>query len=349
MSEKTEQPTAKRLREARQKGQVAKSKEIGSTAILVGLFGIIWMKWDFYLDHLKELVLLPTKYYGLPFEEAFKAVVQGTITSIILICLPVLLVAVVLALVADFFQVGFLFATESVKPDIKKINPAEGLKKLFSLKSLIELIKSIIKISFLGILLYFVLKDSIDPLFKIPHLGLPGISWVLAGILKKLVIYTSAAYLVIALADYVYQRYDHIKQLKMSKEEVKQEYKEMEGDPQIKGKRRQLHRELVMSNMLQKVKKASVVITNPTRIAVALLYDQEETKLPLVVAKGENLLAKRIIEVAQEEGIPIMQNVPLAQDLYAHGELDQYIPSELIGAVAEVLRWVQQLQRGKQP
>ena len=153
-----------------------------------------------------------------------------------------------------------------------------------------------------------------------------------------------AAFIVIAVADYAFQKRQYLKKLMMTKEEVKREYKESEGDPMIKSKRRQLHRELMTNNMLQNVRRASVVVTNPTRIAVALIYDGEETPLPLIAAKGENLLARRIIEIAREEGIPVMENVPLARALHQNGEIDRYIPSDLIEPVAEVLRWVQSLQ-----
>jgi type III secretion protein U len=348
MAEKTEQPTPKKLRDARKKGQVARSREISSAAGIVGLFGFIWLAWDFFLENLKELILFPTGFYEMPFRNALPHVLYGVMKKFILISLPVVLAALVVAIMANFMQIGVLFAFESIKPDIKKINPAQGIKKIFSLNNLIELLKSIVKIVFLATLLWIVIKGSIDSLLKIPHLGIPGVMTVLGAVMIKVVVFTSGAFVVVAVADFFFQKYQHIKKLKMTKDEVKREYKEMEGDPIIKGKRKQLHRELAMQDTVQKAKKATVIVTNPTRLAVALYYEKDKTPLPVVLTKGENLLAKRIIEVAREEGIPIMQNVPLAQDLYEHGDIDQYIPSELIEPVAEVLKWVQQLQRERE-
>ena len=156
-------------------------------------------------------------------------------------------------------------------------------------------------------------------------------------------------FIVIAAADFVFQKFQHTKQLKMSKDEIKKEYKEMEGDPLIKGKRKQFHHELMSQQVASNVKRSSVVVTNPTRIAIALEYRQGETPLPIVRAKGEGFLAKRIIEIAQQEGIPIMENVPLARDLHEQSTVDQYIPVDLIEAVAEVLRWVKQLEEQNSP
>ena len=258
MSEKTEQPTPKRLREARQKGQVAKSREVASAAGITGLFLLIWIAWDFFVDNLKELVLLPSRFYGAAFDEAFKSVLDAVLIKLVILSLPPLVTAMILAALANFFQVGALFAFEPIKPDLKKINPAQAIKKIFSLNNLVELIKSILKIIFLSVLLYIVIKEAIDPLIKIPYWGLPGLNRVLPPILKKIVIYSSAAFMIVAAADYFFQKHQHIKQLKMTKDEVKREYKEMEGDPIIKSKRRQLHKEMAMNDM----KRLSLMIIN---------------------------------------------------------------------------------------
>ena len=345
MSEKTEQPTAKKLRDARKKGQVAKSREIPSAAVLLGIFMTLWLFWGFYLTHFESLVLLPTRFYEQPFPRALKNVLHGILKEIAVLSLPTLSVAVILGVLGNFFQIGFLFAPESIKPEMKKLNPIEGLKKIFSLHNLIELLKSGIKITFLGMLLYLVIRQSVDPLLKIPFLGLPGVSFILAEVLKKMAVYTGAAFLIVAAVDYYLQQFQHTKKLKMTKDEVKREYKEMEGDPIIKGKRKQLHQEMAMHNAAEKARKSTVVITNPIHFAVAVYYDAEEGNLPVVVAKGENRLARRIVEIAREEGIPVMQNVPLARALYRRVEPDQYIPSELIAPVAEVLRWVAQWRK----
>lgn len=345
MSEKTEQPTPKRLREARQKGQVAHSKEVVSAAAIIAVFGYFWAGWDGYVADLKELLLLPVDLYRLPFADAAKSLFDLLSLKCAQLVLPVLGLAVAAAIVANFAQVGALLAFESIKPDLKKIDPAQGMKRIFSVKNAIEALKSAIKIGFLSILLYRVVKDGLGDLMRVPYCDLACLSEVLAALMKQTVLYCTAAFIVIAAADFAFQRFQHLKELKMSKDEVKREYKEMEGDPHIKSKRKQLHHQLVMGGIEQQVKKSTVVVTNPTHVAVALYYEHGKTPLPVIKAKGENLIARRIKEIARREGIPIMENVPLARGLLAQGEVDQYIPSELIGAVAEVLRWVQSLER----
>lgn len=344
--EKTEQPTQKRLRDARKKGQVAKSREIGSTTNIIGVFLFLWTCGDLFIDRFKDLILLGSRAYGAPFEEGLKLVVTGIVTQLVVLTFPILLMVIVLGVAANFFQVGAIFAFESVKPDLKKLNPSSALKKMFSKKNFVEFLKSVFQILFLSLLLYQVVKGALPSLLAIPYGGVDNGLAVLATVLKKIVIYSSLAFVAIASADYFFQKTQHLKELKMTKEEVKKEYKEMEGDPLIKSKRKQLHRELLNNSMLRNVKRATVVVTNPTRLAVALRYEKEETKLPVVLAKGENLLAKRIVEIAQQEGIPIMVNVPLAQDLYEKGNIDEYIPSELIESVAEVLKWVYRMKAG---
>ncbi len=344
-SHKTEQPTPKRLRDARKKGQVARSKEVGSTALLTAIFAIMAATWHGNLESLQEMVLLPARFHGQPFNDAFKAVLGGVVTKSILILLPFLFGVVIVGILANFLQVGPLFVVEPIKPALKKLNPMQKLKQIFSIKNLVELLKTIIKTVFLGVLLYIVIKGAIPALVLIPYSGVPGVLSVLTQVLRQLAVFTILAYVVIAAADFVFQKRQHTKGLMMTKDEVKREYKEMEGDPMIKSKRRHLHQEMAMSDRVERVKRSTVLVTNPTHLAVALYYDQQKTKLPVIYAKGEGFVAKRMVEVAQQEDIPIMQNVPLAHHLFDHGDVNQYIPSELIEPIAEVLRWVRQIRR----
>ena len=343
--EKTEKPTPKKLRDARKKGQVAKSKEIGSAANIISVFVLIWVMSDFYIEHAGRLITMGTVAYTAPFEECLNVVLTGILDEMARMILPLMLVVIVVGLAANFLQIGLLFAFESVKPDLKKLNPASAFKRIFSMKNFMEFLKSIFKIIFISVLLYSVLKAAMPLMFGIPYSDINVVLVVLGTILKKIVTYTSVAFIIVSAADFLFQKHQHIKDLKMTKDEVKREYKEMEGDPQIKGKRKQLHRELLSDNMMNNVRKSSVVVTNPTRIAVAIWYDKEKTKLPVITAMGENLLAKRIIEIAKEENIPIMMNVPLARDLLEQGKIDEYIPSDLIEPVAEVLKWVFKLKQ----
>ncbi|MBK5941089.1 type III secretion system export apparatus subunit SctU [Halochromatium roseum] len=344
--EKTEQPTPKKLSDARKKGQVSSSKDVVSAALVVLMFALLWGASGFYLDKLQELILLPTLFIGtdMPFYLALEQTFDGLIVLFLQMITPPLVLAVVVGIAAHLGQFGFLLAFESLKPDLNKFNPGKGLKKIFSIKNLVELLKSILKIALLTILFYQVISHNLANLLKLPHCGVGCVSPLLGALMLDLMIYASFGFILIAAADFAFQRFQFTKEMRMSKQEVKQEYKEMEGDPRIKGKRRQLHQELMMQNTASAVKRSSVVVTNPTRIAIALEYREGETPLPIVRAKGEHLMAQRIIEIARAEGIPVMENVPLARALHEQSQVDQYIPSDLIEAVAEVLRWVAQLE-----
>lgn len=344
--EKTEQPTAKKLRDARKKGQVSSSKDVVSAALVVLMFALLWGASGFYADKLRELILLPTVFIGsdMPFYQALEQTFDGLIVLFLQMIAPPLVLAVVVGIAAHLGQFGFLLAFESLKPDLNKLNPGKGIKKIFSIKNLVELLKSILKIALLTILFYQVISDNLANLLKLPGCGLSCVTPLLGALMLDLMIYAGFGFILIAAADFAFQRFQFTKEMRMSKQEVKQEYKEMEGDPRIKGKRRQLHQELMMQNTAGAVKRSTVVVTNPTHIAIALEYREGETPLPIVRAKGENLMAQRIIEIARAEGIPVMENVPLARALHEQSQVDQYIPSDLIEAVAEVLRWVAQLE-----
>ena len=213
------------------------------------------------------------------------------------------------------------------------------------MKNLFELVKNLIKVTVLGGVVYMVLRDYLPMLFSMPESGI-GAMWKVTGTaVNDLVLIAAGAFCIIAALDYLYQRYKYNQNHMMSKDEVKREYKESEGDPHIKSKRKQLHKEMLAQNSLDNVRKAKVLVTNPTHYAVALDYEKDRTPLPVVLAKGEGYLAQRMMEVAKQEGIPIMRNVPLARALYRDGTENAYIPQDLIGPVAEVLRWVQSLER----
>ncbi len=343
--EKTEQPTPKKLRDARMKGQVAMSKDVVSTALLLSQMATLLLFWRWYFDALQELVILPGTFMDQEFDQALPAITTAVVGAAIKLSLPILAVTLLVAIFANIAQVGPLLVTEPVKPDLKKLDPISKLKQMFSMKNLFEFGKSSLKVCFLSALLYWMIRESVGPLMHVPSGGMTAVLTALITLLWKLALFTGFAYLLFAVADFTFQKYQHAKGLRMSKDEVKREYKEAEGDPTIKGKRKQLHQEMVMSDTDERVKKSSVVVTNPTHVAVALYYAPGETKLPIVLAKGEDLRAAAIRKVAQEHGIPMMRNVPLARALYASVAVEQYIPSELIDPVAEVLRWVRQLEQ----
>lgn len=349
--EKTEQPTPKRLRDSRQKGQVSRSQDVTTGALMAATFATVAISWEWFLRETKEMILLPTAFYTQPFPQAFEAVAYGVLTKALVLSLPVVLVGFLAGFVASFAQVGPLLSFEPVKPELKKLNPIEKAKQIFAAKNFVEFLKSALKVLVIGLIVTLIVRSSIDGLTRLPYGGESALLASIAPLMKALAINVTLCYIAIAGFDYFFQRFQHIKQLKMSKDEVKREYKESEGDPLIKGKRKQLHQELIAGNQVQRTRQASVVVTNPTHLAVAIHYDEKDNALPKVLAKGEDHVARRMIEAAREEGIPVMQNIPLARALYADVAVDRYIPSELIEPMAEVLRWVKEYreQRGYGP
>lgn len=347
--DKTEQPTPKKLRDARKKGQVANSKEVVSAAGIVSVFAYFWVMMPYYMQRGQELLLIPTGFYEMPFRDALSAAMQLIFNLAVELTLPVVGIGLLAGILGNFFQVGVLFSFESLKPDLKKINPAEGVKKIFNMKSVIEMLKSIFKIAFLSVLLYMVIRDGIRPLLLTPYCGMDCFLSMTGELLSQVMIYTVAAFIIIAAADFAWQRKQHTKSLMMTKDEIKREYKESEGDPTVKGQRKQFHQEMIMGGGPEpKVKKSTAVVTNPTHLAVGLRYQRGETPLPMVMIKGRGVNAEKIKKIAEAEGIPIFENVPLARALMESAEVNQYIPPDLIEPVAEVLRAVQALKAQQQ-
>lgn len=347
--EKTEEPTAKKLRDARKKGQVAHSKDFTQTVLVLALFGYLLAMGPSIARECAALLLTPMDFIGQPFGESLAALLPHVLKRAAGILLPFLGLVLIVGIFSEAIQVGVLLSFEAIKPSAKKLNVGANLKNMVSKKSLVELLKNCLKIGFLSALLYHVITGELAHILALPRAGIEGVGVSIISLLKVLIINTAGVYLVLALADLAYQRFTYKKQLRMSKDEVKREYKEAEGDPHIKGARKHLHQELMMSGMVEKTRKASVVVTNPTHIAIALYYNEDETPLPMVLAKGTDLVAERIVEIAREEGIPVMQNIPLARALNEHAQLDQYVPSDLLEPIAQVLLAVRRLAQEKKP
>lgn len=254
--------------------------------------------------------------------------------------IPMILATVACAVVATFAQTRLLVATELLKPKFSRINPIEGFKKLFSLKNVIEALKGIMKITILLVLIYSSLRDMFLESSKYLYVEIPASVQHIFSVGKGMVYRIILAFVVVAAADYLYQWWQFEKDMRMSKQEIKEEYKQTEGDPQIKGKIRDIQRQRARMRMMQQIPQADVVIRNPTHYAVALRYDTERDNAPVVLAKGQDELAMRIVRKAEEHNITVVENVPLARALYAQVELDQEIPPELYGAVAEVLVYI---------
>jgi type III secretion protein U len=349
VSEKTEKPTPKKLRQAREKGQVAKSKDLTQTLQIVAVFGYLVAGGASIVSGLTGLIMAPFDVLALPFPAAVNVLASSLLTDATLILLPFIGIVLAMGIFGEGLQVGVLLAFKALIPSMDKLNPLTNFKNMFSKKNLVEFLKSLFKIVFLSALIYLLLRDALPALVDIPLAGLPGVGLAVAELLKIMIFNVGLAYLAISLADFAWQRFQHTKQLMMSKDEVKQEYKEMEGDPHIKNQRKHLHQEMLQQGAVAKTRKASVLITNPTHLAIALFYDKDETPLPVLLAKGEGALAEQMVKAAREAGVPVMQNIPLARALFAQGTEEQYIPSDLIEPVAEVLRLVQKLAAGDAP
>lgn len=344
MSEKTELPTPRRIRKAREDGQVAHSKDFTQTVLIVALFGYTLGNAEAIVTGFAEMILMPVSVIGMDFDMAVNALVTKLLRKGLEILAPFLGIVIGLGLLTELTQTGMLVSFKALKPSGKKLNVISNVKNIFSAKNLFEFVKSNLKIALLSVVVYGVLRNALPTLMTLPRGGLASVAVATAMLLKTMMLHVSLGYAVLALADFVWQRLQYIKQLKMSKEEIKEEYKNAEGDPHIKHKRKELHRELLKGDEHQRVKKSSVVVTNPTHLAVAIAYEKGLTPLPVVLAKGEGAHAQRIKDIALANGIPVLQNIPLARALMADAPLDQYIPSELIEPVAEVLRLVREMK-----
>lgn len=346
--EKTEMPTPKKLRDARQKGQVCTSKDVVSTAVLLVLLSVLGVLALALTDDVSDLV----RFIGLRIEENDVASLReaGKLALIIVIkhSFIFVLLAAVIAVVANVVQVGFLFTLEPLKPDLKKLNPAEGAKKIFSMKNLFEFAKNVLKVVFLGYLIYKIILNAIPALLPMCYGTLDDVFPCLTVILKQLACYTIFGYVVIAIVDRLFQQRNFTKQMMMTKDEVKREYKEMEGSQEVKQAQRQFRDEILHGDPPAKaVKKADVVVTNPTHLAVGIRYRPDEAPLPKVVCSGADAIARDIREAAVREGIPIMENIPLARALYAKVKIEEFIPVDLVEPVAEVLKLVKALNEAR--
>lgn len=344
--EKTEEGTAKRKGEAREKGQVAKSMEVNSVFVILAAFFTLKIIGSYIYDELIGYMQLVFSNLSLPdiTINSLQEIFFGFGIVFFKTALPVMCVILLISLTINFLQVGFIFSLEPLTPSFSKINPIAGFGRLFSKRSIVELSKSILKIVIIG---YFIYRFMIKQTQQIPALvgaELIDSLHLTASLILDLVFQISAVMMVLAAFDYFYQWWEHKQSLKMSKDDIKQEFKQMEGDPQIKGKIKQRQRAMSMQRMMQEVPKADVIVTNPTHFAVALKYDKEMLA-PVIVAKGQDLIAQRIKEIAKENSVVIVENKILARALYAAVEINQPVPPELYQAVAEVLAYVYKLKK----
>ncbi len=350
--EKTEAPTAKKLDDARKEGQVAKSKEIANAFGLMGLFLVLKLWSSMVGNQMGELFgnvyeripdTVKTDGGEVPWH-AILSVVTVCFLRVIIIVAPIFAVGFVVAFLSDVVQVGWHPTAKPMQPKLSKISPISGFKRLFSVNSVMELFKSIAKILLIGIVSYRYVINQRNQFFILLEMPLSQAIGLIGNLVINLGLRIAIIYLVIALADLIFQRVKFNNDMKMTKQEVKDELKDTEGNPEIKGRQRQRMQEASRRRMMQQLPQADVVITNPTHFAVAIKYDADVADAPIVIAKGADYLALKIKEVAADHHIEIVENKPLARMLYANVEIGAQIPPELYQAVAEVLAYVYHLQ-----
>ncbi len=349
-SDKTEEPTEHKLQEARKKGQVMKSQEVISATLLLAITGTMIGCGSFMLGQLRDLAkhvwgLVPV--YDMASRHLFYDIVY-IMGTILLTLAPLLVVGFITAIAINLAQVQFIFSTETLKPSLSKINPIEGFKRIFGIKSLMELAKQLAKLTIVGYICYKVVSAALPELISAPTMPLTVTLGLVGTTVKSLVMKVLVGMIIIAAVDYIFQKKQFMKQMRMSMQEIKDEYKDTEGNPQIKGKMRQLARQNAQGGMMQEVPKSSAVVTNPTHLAVALRYEQGTDPVPIVVAKGEDLIAQQIKLVAEDHEVPIVENVELARALFKACEVEGAVPTELYKAVAEVLAYVIKLKRKRE-
>lgn len=348
-ADKTEEPTAKRLQDARKEGQVAKSQELVSGAMLFALFICIKLFGGYIANSFIKVFYRNYGYistYGVEYPQLgnLTSMFGRAMLDILLMTLPVFAFGIVIAFFLNVFQVKWKVTSKPLQPKLNRINPVSGFKKIFSLSKLFELVKSVAKIVVIFWVAYSALMDEIDKMKILYELELiPAVVYI-SNFVVNMGLKISAVYLLIGFADYIYQKLKFKKDMKMSKQEVKDEYKQQEGDPQVKGKIKSKMRESSMRRMMQKMPEADVVITNPTHFACAIKYDKETASAPVLIAKGADHLAQKLKEIAKEHNVPIVENKPLARMLYYNVDLDAEIPQELYQMTAEVLAYVYQLK-----
>lgn len=348
MGEKTEKATPKKLKDARKKGQVAKSQDlpaaftfIVSVAVVLGLSQSLYHQMGDFLVGTFQSVDNPD-VSSVILNLFYKAN-----EVIFLASIPTLIVVSMIGVLITFLTVGPVFSTEVFKFDPKKFNPVDNLKAKFKLKTLVELIKSIIKISIACYLIYDVMYNSIPVLIQTVSMPITGALIVFHAFLLQVITKVGLFFIVIAIADFLYQKKTFASEMKMEKFEIKQEYKNSEGDPHIKSKRRQIAQEVAYQDgPTGGVKRAQAVVTNPTHLAIAIGYEKELDSAPYILAMGQDGLAERIVMLAQKYNIPIIRNIPLAHNLWDNGEVYEYVPEETYQVMAEIIRWVSSLDEG---
>jgi len=345
MGEKTEKASPKKLRDAKKKGQVAKSQDLPSAFTFIASIWIVLSMSHFLYQKMGGFIV-----------STFNQISQGNLNTavsalmyqaneVIFYCsMPALALVSLLGMTITFLSVGPVFAPEVFKFDIKKFDPIQNLKGKFKMKTLFELVKSLLKIGIASWIIYDVMYNSLPVLVKAVSMPMASTLMIFHAFLMEVIIKVGLFFIVVAVADFVYQKKDFAKEMMMEKFEVKQEYKNSEGDPHIKGKRRQIAQEIAyQEGPAGGVKKAQAVVTNPTHLAIAICYKREVDAAPYIVAMGEDMLAERIVKIAESHDIPVIRNIKLAHKLWNEGDIYEYVPEDTYEIIAEIIRWISAL------
>ncbi|TGB04791.1 flagellar biosynthesis protein FlhB [Halobacillus salinus] len=345
--EKTEKATPKKREDTRKKGQVPKSQDVNTGFLLLLVFGILFLLGPSMKDTM-------TGMYEHAFREnMLRDVTENQVHTVFVemtweiskVIAPIMGVAIVAGVASNLLQVGVMFTGEPLKMDLKKLDPIQGAKKIFSARALVELVKSLLKISMVGVITFSIIWANKNHMMNASQksveaaLSFFGTTTIIMGLASAL------ALLILSVIDYTYQRYDHEKNIRMSKKDIKDEHKNIEGDPQIKSKIKEKQRQMSSARMMSEVPEADVVITNPTHYAIAIKYDEERSDAPIVVAKGVDFVAQKIKEIAKANDVMQVENRPLARAMYADSEVDQPIDEKFFKAVAEILAYVYRLEK----
>jgi flagellar biosynthetic protein FlhB len=345
--ERTEKATAKRRQEARRKGQVAQSREISSVLILMTAMGFFYFAGSWMFWKITELIsgiyerLDTLQLDAVSDVSAFSAEI---FEKVFLILIPFFVPVMIAGIAGNIGQIGFEMHGQPMRPKLTKLNPISGMKKFVSLKSLVEMVKSILKLAFVGGIAYAVIIQETEKFPGLMQQEVVEILFFIAKVAFKIFFFVCLAFIILAALDYLYQRWQYEKDLKMTKQEVKDERKQSEGDPKVKSRIRRVQLEMARRRMMEAVPQADVVITNPTHLAVALRFDAISMMAPAVVAKGSGHIAEKIKEIARNHQVPVIEDKPLAQTLFKMVEIGDFIPAELYRAVAEVLAYVYRLK-----
>ena len=343
--DKTEQPTSKKLADAREKGNVARSREIPSVLVLAGGIGVMFFGGGWMFGRLEDIMR------GIYHRAGTISVVPETMhmllweifLSTITVLIPLMLVVTIAGVAGNVMQFGFLLTGEKLTPDLAKLNPISGIKKLFSLRSFVEVIKSVVKLLIIGGIAYVVIRRYLDDIPGLMRLSVGGIVAFIGHTAFQICLYTCMVLFLMAILDFAYTKWQHTRDLRMTKQEVKDEHKQREGDPSVKARIRSVQREMARRRMMEAVPEATVVITNPTHLAIAIRYE-EGMHAPTVVAKGAGFVAQKIKAIAAENDIPLVENKPLARTIFKTTEIGDFIPADLYRAVAEILAYVYRLK-----